>query len=147
MDRFRGRLVVPIMDASGTHVIAFGGRHLEIPVVDETDDTKRFTPAKYINSPDSLIFTKKDVLFNEHRAKSAMDEMTSQHFEAEDPRSRKNTFKTPPAVIVVEGYFDAISLANINVRNVVASMGTALPYEQLKKASAMANVPGGEFPY
>lgn len=56
MDRFRSRLVVPIVDKSGKNVIGFGGRHLEN--VRESNDSS-FTPAKYINSPESPVFTKK----------------------------------------------------------------------------------------
>ncbi len=50
-----------------------------------------------------------------------------------------------PAVIGVEGYLDAIALSDVNMRNVVASMGTALTLEQIGVAAEMGNVPGGEF--
>ena len=46
----------------------------------------------------------------------------------------------------MEGYFDAIALANAGVRNAVAGMGTALPLEQLRAAAEMGDVPGGESP-
>jgi DNA primase len=55
MDRFRNRLVVPILDKKGKDVIGFGGRHLES--MGTTDSS--YTPAKYINSPESAIFKKK----------------------------------------------------------------------------------------
>lgn len=44
----------------------------------------------------------------------------------------------------MEGYFDAIALSNVGVKNVVASMGTALPLEQLKIAAEMGDIPGGK---
>ena len=54
IDRFRNRVMVPILDSSGTNVIGFGGRHL-----DSSGDTEKYTPAKYINSPESAVFKKK----------------------------------------------------------------------------------------
>ena len=56
-----------------------------------------------------------------------------------------NSYDAPPAVVIVEGYFDAIALSNVGIQNVVASMGTALPLEQLKIAAEMGNVPGGKW--
>ena len=149
MDRFRGRLIVPIFDESGQYVIAFGGRYLESAndAGDATsgDGEKSFTPAKYINSPESLVFTKKNILFNEKKARVAMeDDSPKVNAPVEENATPLTTYKKPPAVIIVEGYFDAIALSNVGIKNVVASMGTALPYEQLKIASEMANVPGGE---
>ena len=58
MDRFRNRLVVPILDKSGESVIGFGGRYLDS--VQGPDDVKSaYTPAKYINSPETSVFRKK----------------------------------------------------------------------------------------
>lgn len=58
MDRFRNRLMVPILDNTGKHVIGFGGRDLEsLKAADDTDS--RYSPAKYINSPESAVFAKK----------------------------------------------------------------------------------------
>ena len=138
MDRFRSRLIVPILDDSGQHVIAFGGRHLES--VETSDDTKSetFTPAKYINSPESLIFTKKNVLFNRYKANQALNVKT-----ADSKSTPSLTVDAPKSVVIVEGYFDAIALSNVGIKNVVASMGTALPPEQLQMAAEMGKVPGG----
>lgn len=161
MDRFRSRLIIPIMDDSGQNVIALGGRILEAAADDdgigddEENEKPSFIPAKYINSPDSLVFTKKNVLFNKHRAKVAMEDVSSSSSANKSsssstttkegsPATMEKTFKAPPAVVIVEGYFDAIALSNVGVRNVVASMGTALPLEQLKIAAEMGNVPGGK---
>lgn len=138
MDRFRSRLIIPILDDSGQHVIAFGGRHLESVATSEDAKSENFTPAKYINSPDSLVFTKKNVLFNKYKAQEAVNARSS-----ESNSSPSLTFNAPKGVVIVEGYFDAIALSNVGVKNVVASMGTALPPEQLKIAAEMGKVPGG----
>ena len=146
MDRFRSRLVIPILDEDGHHVIAFGGRQLDSMYVDGDDgDKKSFKAAKYINSPDSLVFTKKNILFNRHKAKVAIEDNSTVKNSPDKKSSHSTTFSMPPPVIIVEGYFDAIALSNVGVRNVVASMGTALPFEQLKIAAEIGGVPGGEF--
>ena len=97
IDRFRKRLMFPIMDVSG-RVIAFGGRKLE-------NNDKM---AKYINSNENLIYSKKKHLFALNLAKQS--------------DSKK--------IILVEGYMDAISLYQRGFNNVVASLGTALTEEQ-----------------
>ncbi len=97
IDRFRKRLMFPIMDVSGK-VIAFGGRKLE-------NNEKM---AKYINSNENLIYSKKKNLFALNLAKQS--------------DSKK--------IILVEGYMDAISLYQRGFDNVVASLGTALTEEQ-----------------
>lgn len=97
IDRFRKRLMFPIMDVS-SRVIAFGGRKLE-------NNEKM---AKYINSNENLIYSKKRHLFALNLAKQS--------------DSKK--------IILVEGYMDAISLYQRGFNNVVASLGTALTEEQ-----------------
>lgn len=97
IDRFRRRLMFPIMDVSG-RVIAFGGRKLE-------NNEKM---AKYINSNENLVYSKKKHLFALNLAK----------------QSDSNK------IILVEGYMDAISLYQRGFNNVVASLGTALTEEQ-----------------
>ena len=97
IDRYRKRLMFPIMDVSG-RVIAFGGRKLE-------NNEKM---AKYINSNENLIYSKKKHLFALNLAKQS--------------DSKK--------IILVEGYMDAISLYQRGFNNVVASLGTALTEEQ-----------------
>ena len=97
IDRFRKRLMFPIMDVSG-RVIAFGGRKLE-----NNDKI-----AKYINSNENLVYSKKKHLFALNLAKQS--------------NSKK--------IILVEGYMDAISLHQRGINNVVASLGTALTEEQ-----------------
>lgn len=98
-DLFRNRLIVPIRDASGNYV-AFGGRALG----DE--------PAKYINSPESAVYKKSNVLYGLYEARNAL-------------REKKSAF-------LVEGYFDALRLFDSGIENVVATCGTALTPAQAK---------------
>ena len=97
IDRFRKRLMFPIMDVSG-RVVAFGGRKLE--------ENEKL--AKYINSNENLIYSKKKHLFALNLAKQTGEKK----------------------IILVEGYMDAISLHQRGIKNVVASLGTALTEEQ-----------------
>ena len=97
IDRFRKRLMFPIMDVSGK-VIAFGGRKL--------DENEKM--AKYINSNENLVYSKKKHLFGLNLAKQSSENK----------------------IILVEGYMDAISLYQRGFDNVVASLGTALTEEQ-----------------
>lgn len=97
VDRFRHRLMIPISDPRGS-VIAFGGRALAVG-----------EKAKYLNSPESLIFHKSQVLFNLHRARRAI--------------------RQTQTAVVFEGYMDVISAWQAGVQAAVASMGTALTEE------------------
>jgi DNA primase len=98
-DLFRHRLMIPICDEQG-RVIAFGGRTLG-------DDQ-----IKYLNSPESPIYTKGHHLFAFHLAREAI--------------------KSQDSVIVVEGYFDAITAHQYGFQNAVATLGTALTERQAK---------------
>ena len=100
-DRFRNRLMFPICDSLG-RVIGFSGRILE-------DKRKE---AKYVNSPETLIFHKSSVLF-------AFD------------KARKEIVEKKLA-IVVEGQIDAIRCHTVGIKNVVASQGTALTVQHAK---------------
>lgn len=97
-DRFRGRIIFPILSESGTP-IAFGGR----TIFDE--------PNKYLNSPDTPLYKKSKHLYAFYHSKKAI-------------RDKKSA-------ILVEGYFDAVSLFQNGVENVVASLGTALTENQI----------------
>ncbi len=97
-DRFRGRVMFPIEDASG-RVIAFGGR-----VIGDAEP-------KYLNSPETPIFVKGRNLFGIRQA--------------------KETIRRKGYAVLVEGYFDVISLWNAGVRNALASLGTALTTDQV----------------
>ncbi|MGA2712874.1 MAG: DNA primase [Bryobacteraceae bacterium] len=99
-DRFRNRLMFPIQNESGK-VIAFGGRALD------PEDK-----AKYLNSPETKIYRKSNVLYNLHRA--------------------KETAMKLDRIVLVEGYMDAIGAWQAGVREVVASCGTALTVEQIR---------------
>ncbi|RME90501.1 MAG: DNA primase [Candidatus Hydrogenedentota bacterium] len=99
-DRFRGRLIFPITDTNG-RVVGFGGR-----VIDKD------TQPKYMNSPESAIYHKKQLLYNLAHAKEFI---------------RKNK-----EAILVEGYMDVIGLAAKSVENAVAPLGTSFTAEQAK---------------
>lgn len=100
-DRFRGRLIFPLKDVHGT-IIGFGGRTLK------SDETG----AKYINSPQSLIYDKGGFLYALDLAKTAIREQK--------------------LAVIVEGYMDVVASHQAGVTNVVASSGTALTERQVK---------------
>lgn len=100
-DRFRGRVIFPVHNISGK-VIAFGARMLG----------KDKNQPKYINSPETEIYHKSDVLYGLYQGKNAI----RQH----------------DVCYLVEGYTDVISLHQADVQNVVASSGTALTESQIK---------------
>lgn len=100
-DRFAGRVMFPIHSLSG-RVIGFGGRVLKT-------DTKT---AKYLNSPESEIYHKSEVLYGIFQAKKAITQEGK--------------------CFLVEGYTDVISLHQAGVENVVASSGTSLTHDQIK---------------
>jgi DNA primase len=101
-DRFRRRIMFPIANDSGK-IVAFGGRALgdEMP--------------KYMNSPETPIYSKSNVLYHMDRAKEAL---------------RRSDF-----AVLVEGYMDAIAVARAGINNVVASCGTSLAEPQIKLLS------------
>ncbi len=97
-DRFRGRLMIPIEDVDG-HVIAFGGRVMGAG------------EPKYMNSPESAVYTKGNTLYGLAKTRDAI---------------RERGF-----AILVEGYFDLIALWNAGILNVAATLGTALTRTQV----------------
>jgi DNA primase len=118
--------MVPILDSQGDYVLGFGGRVL---TTSDEEQKSSFKAPKYLNSPESVVFQKKFILFGQQTAKKAVQSLRS------DRRS----------VIIVEGYMDAISLWDAGVCEVVASMGTALSQEQLASAAKLVGGKGGEF--
>ncbi len=98
-DRFRRRITFPISNESGK-IVAFGCRALG-------DDMP-----KYLNSPETPIYSKSNVLYHLDRAKEAL---------------RRSDF-----AVLVEGYMDAIAVARAGISNVVASCGTSLAEPQIK---------------
>lgn len=108
-DRFRDRIMFPIANPRG-QIIAFGGRALSPDV-----------PAKYLNSPETDLFHKGNVLYNLGPAREA---------------ARK-----AGTLIAVEGYMDVIALTQAGIENVVAPLGTALTEVQLKQLWRIADDP------
>jgi DNA primase len=100
-DRFRGRVIFPVHNLTGK-VIAFGARMLG----------KDKNQPKYINSPETDIYHKSNVLYGLFQGKNAI-------------RQQENCY-------LVEGYTDVLSMHQSDVENVVASSGTALTEEQIK---------------
>ena len=103
-DRYRGRVMFPIHSFTG-RVIAFGGRTLK---------TDKNVP-KYVNSPESEIYHKSNILYGLYFAKKAI-------------REEDNCY-------LVEGYADVLSVHQAGIENVVASSGTSLTKEQIKLIS------------
>lgn len=149
MDRFRGRVIVPIFDADGRNVIAFGGRHLENPIQSSnknaTSSNSSFKAAKYLNSPESLVFKKKKTLFGFHQAlnqlreRRVMNEMSDEE-DMDAILHGKGT--SVPTFTIVEGYFDALALDDVGVPYVTACMGTALTKEQIELIAKIPEVRG-----
>lgn len=108
VDRFHGRVMFPIRNLSG-RTIAFGGRTLR------TD--KKI--AKYINSPETPLYNKSEVLYGIFESKK-------------DIINKDNCF-------LVEGYTDVISLHQAGIQNVVASSGTSLTKEQIRLIKRLTN--------
>lgn len=108
-DRFRNRVIFPIRDGRG-RVIAFGGRAM-------SPDAS----AKYLNSPDTALFRKGEVLYNIDLARG--------------PAHTQGT------VVAVEGYMDVIALARAGFSNAVAPLGTALTEKQLSLLWRLAAEP------
>ena len=100
-DFFRHRLMFPVHDQRG-RILAFGGRYLG----------KDGQAPKYLNSPETPIFSKRQVVYGLHQAMQA---------------------GIPDSIVVVEGYMDVIAMAQYGWRNAVAVMGTALSREMAVK--------------
>ncbi|MEK6616276.1 MAG: DNA primase [Bacteroidota bacterium] len=106
-DRFAGRVMFPIHNITG-RVIGFGGRAL-----------KKEAKAKYVNSPESEIYHKSNVLYGMSVARKAI-------------ANEDNCF-------LVEGYMDVISMHLVGIENVVASSGTSLTVEQIRLIKRYTN--------
>jgi len=101
VDKFRNRLLQPIFNVQGD-VIGFSGRYV---------GTSKLPP-KYLNSPETIIYKKNEILYGLYQAKEAM---------------RKSNY-----VILVEGNIDIISSHRVGVENIVAPLGTAFTPNQAK---------------
>lgn len=107
-DLFRERIIFPIHDEHG-NVVAFSGRTY---IAEDTS-------AKYINSPQTKVFTKSNVLYNLHKA--------------------INEIKRNGRVVLFEGYMDVIAAFKSGIKESVASMGTSLTNEQVKLIKKYSN--------
>lgn len=107
-DKFAGRVMFPILSISG-QVIAFGGRTLR------TDKSV----AKYLNSPESEIYHKSNVLYGLFQAKKAIEQQDK--------------------CFMTEGYTDVISMHQVGIENVVASSGTSLTINQIRLINRFTN--------
>ena len=105
-DVFRDRLMFPILSPIGK-VLGFGGRILP----DSDQGSADYTPAKYINTPETEVYHKSRVLYG--------------------LKQSKRSIRSEEEAIVVEGYADVVSLHQAGVTNVVAASGTALTPQQV----------------
>lgn len=99
-DRYRGRVIFPIINVGGK-IVAFGGRTLK----------KDKTIAKYVNSPESIIYSKRKEIYGLYQAKREINKKDKCY--------------------IVEGYADVISMHQSGFENVIASSGTALTDEHI----------------
>lgn len=109
IDRFRGRIIIPLRNNRG-QIVAFSGR-----IYQENSDS----PAKYLNSPETEIFKKGKMLFNLDKARLPI--------------------RNANQVLVAEGFMDVISLSVAGFENSVASMGTSLTTDHLNQLAKMSN--------
>lgn len=107
-DKFRNRIIFPIMDIKG-RVVAFGGRILGDGM------------PKYLNSPETPLFKKGEILYNENNA-------------------RNIAFKTG-RLVVAEGYMDVIAMDSVGITTAVAPLGTAVTPSHIKRLWQMAKEP------
>jgi DNA primase len=110
IDRFRGRVIFPIIERGGRDVVAFGGRIL--PGVDLATAPRDGTPPKYINSSETEVYKKSEVLYGLNWARAEI--------------------QSRGAALVVEGYMDVIGMHLGGFRNVVATCGTALTTDHFR---------------
>jgi DNA primase len=119
-DRFRHRLMFAVIDVNG-RVVAFSGRALPEPTPEElrTAGVESMgagtgeAPAKYVNSPESPVYRKREAVFGLYQSRQSL--------RGGDP------------CLVVEGNFDVVSLHARGIRNVVAPLGTAFTVEQARQ--------------
>jgi DNA primase len=120
-DRFRHRLMFAVIDVNG-RVVAFSGRALDEPSAAELraagveplgSGGSGEAPAKYVNSPESPVYRKREAVFGLYQSRQAL--------------------RSGASCLVVEGNFDVVSLHARGIRSVVAPLGTAFTLEQAKQ--------------
>jgi DNA primase len=119
-DRFRHRLMFAVIDVQG-RVVAFSGRALDEPTPEELRTkgiesmgaSAQEAPAKYVNSPESPVYRKREAVFGLYQSRQAL--------------------RSGEPCLVVEGNFDVVSLHARGIRNVVAPLGTAFTVEQARQ--------------
>lgn len=109
VDRFAGRVIFPVQALDGK-IVAFGGRIM---------NTHDKNVGKYVNSPESSIYSKRNHLYGLFLAKKAI-------------QKNDNCFLT-------EGYIDVTAMHQVGIENVVASSGTSLTYEQIRLIKRFTN--------
>ena len=116
-DRFRHRLMFAVLDGQG-RVIAFSGRALDEPeparlrALGHEPSTSTEPPAKYMNSPESPVYKKREAVFGLYQARQAL--------------------RSVDRAVIVEGNFDVLSLHARGLKHVVAPLGTAFTVEQAR---------------
>lgn len=125
-DRFRHRLMFAIVDLEG-RIVGFSGRSLAEPSVADLERERieplgtgsGEAPAKYVNSPESPIYKKREAVFGLHQARASI--------------------RREDRALVVEGNFDVVSLHARGLTHVVAPLGTAFTPEQAKQIRRFSN--------
>ncbi len=120
-DRFRSRIMFPITDTN-SRVVGFGGRIFEPPTTNHQPPT---TEAKYINTPQTLLYDKSRALYGFDKA--------------------RHEIRAKNQVVVVEGYMDCVMSHQAGVANTVAVSGTALTSPQLKILRRLCNTIASSF--
>jgi DNA primase len=117
IDRFRGRIMFPILDAGGRDVVAFGGR--TVPGVRLATAGRDGDPPKYINSPETDVYKKSRILYGLNWARAEIQ-------------------RRGETALVVEGYLDVIGLHLAGAPHAVATCGTALTVEHFRQLEKFA---------
>jgi DNA primase len=117
IDRFRGRVIFPILERGGRDVVAFGGRIL--PGAGLRTGPRDGEPPKYINSAESVVYRKSETLYGLNWA-------------------RGEIVRRAETALVVEGYMDVIGLHQVGVRHAVATCGTALTADHFRQLEKFA---------
>ena len=117
-DRFRSRIMFPIMDGSG-RVVGFSGRIFEPEAGSQKPEATRIE-AKYVNTPNTLIYDKSHALYGFDKAKQEI--------------------RTKNQVVVVEGQMDCVMSNQAGIKNTIAVSGTALTHHHLKTLRRLCDV-------